>query len=898
MRTTPVVAAFATGVIGVVTAFAGSATPDGTDFVVSADSGETYTYSSAIGNYSRLVKRGVGEVELTVAASGFAGSVVVEEGTLTIKNTSAVGSKTPVTVNNGATLWLKLPGANSTKFAGHELTIAGKGVDDNGAFRYSATSSGNSDYLIDKLILSADATINCANRWGVNDGDGVVLNGHTLTSIGAGKWMVYDTIGGGGTLVCTKEQLTFQNNPVVDAETTLVITNSADMLLWNAKDQAQIKGMTRLCGRSLVGDYNKYNRVSGPVHITANSTLKTSGATCALTLDGALTGDSGKKLTIDGAGDVTLNGSVNLGGEVTKNGSGTMWLNGAADIASTVWCSVGTLAMTSAATRTMYVNTYGTGTVLLSDGTLQFKRLRVTNGSSASSSTFRQTGGVFQDLWGDEPIIGDTSVHRGFFVFEGGMANFRNTTHIAKAVGSLGVFRQTGGDFKVTKDSSASKSLLMIVGEKGRALFVQTGGTNDVRWIGSKGEQDIRTLMGTNGVATMTISGTGTVFRTGGFKIGVAGGLSTNILNLCNGATFKANRFRRDENQAAGSFSCINADGGIMVPTFIAGWSGAYDYDAAFITRNPDKFVLWENGLVIDTSENTLNASSDAPRETNLGFLFEAPTGKGVESVMLPASGDYTSATYYGITPIVFEDSTGWGASAYAEYDYATKKHTKIVITSRGCDYSDSAKAYIESPDRSALYECTITLASNEGKCGPLVKRGTPPLWLHSANTISGGIVVEEGVLQTRKANVIPANTPVTVEDGATLDLYNKGDITVSTFAGAGTVTNGSVTVTNAVRATCADLFAGKAACFASNLTFADGAVFEITDAENLETYKDAGRIVALRTSNTISSKPQLRLTASAGVPATVGGSWSLRLSADGKSLKFGRDKGMLIMVK
>ena len=220
------------------------------------------------------------------------------------------------------------------------------------------------------------------------------------------------------------------------------------------------------------------------------------------------------------------------------------------------------------------------------------------------------------------------------------------------------------------------------------------------------------------------------------------------------------------------------------------------------------------------------------------------------------------------------------------------------MVTSRGCNYSDSAKAYIESPDRSALYECALTLTSNEGKCGPLVKRGTPPLWLHSANTISGGIVVEEGVLQTRKANVIPANTPVTVAHGATLDLYNKEDITVSTFTGAGTVTNGSVTVTNAVRATCADLFAGKAAFFANNLTFADGAVLEITDAENLETYKDASRVVALAADGTISRVPSVRFTTSTGAPAVVNGAWSLRLSADGKTFRFGRDKGMVISVR
>ena len=898
-----VVAAAVVGALGAATAFAGSEGPDGSDYVVSEDSG-TYTCSTAIGNYSRLVKRGAGEVELTVAANGFAGSVVVEAGTLTIKNKDAVGSGTPVTVMSGATLYLKLPGLgqNYTVFPNHVVTIAGKGVGDNGALRYSntGTSYAYADNLLTKLVLSDDATIEVPTRWGILNND-LDLAGHTLTRIGSSTWMIPGTHITAGKILNTAGNMTLQFSPVFDEGLTVSLTNNSDVLsLYGITSASSIKGTIELNGKTIKADSGTgidRNHI-GNVYLLGNGTFDTTSSGRAISVDGALTGGSGKNLTVNGTGNLFLNGSVNLGGEVSKNGSGTLWLNGAANIGGTVWFGDGTLAMTSSVTREIYVNVIGNGMGLLSDGILRFKRLRITNGSNASSGTFRQTGGVLQDIWADEPIIGENSTHRGFFAFEGGMANFRNTTHIAKAVGSLGVFRQTGGDFKVTNDSSSSKPLLMIVGEKGRALFVQTGGTNDVRWTGSKGEQDIRTLMGTNGVATMTVSGTGTVFRTGGFKIGVAGGLSTNILNLSNGGTFKANRFRRDENQAAGSFSCINADGGIMMPTFIAGWNMAYDYTPEFFTRNPDKFVLWEKGLVIDTSENTLNASSGDPRETNLGFLFEAPTGKGVESVMLPTSGDYTTATYYGIMPIVFVDSTGWGASAYAEFDYTTKGFTKVVITSRGCDYSDSAKAYIESPDRSALYECVLTLTSNEGKCGPLVKRGTPPLWLHSANTISGGIVVEEGTLQTRKPNVIPANTPVTVVHGATLDLYNKGDITVSTFAGAGAVTNGSVTVTNAVRATCADLFAGKAAFFANDLTFAEGAVFEITDAENLPTYADAGRAIALSAGGDISRVPAVRLTTSAGAPVVTADSWSLRMAANGKSLKFGRDKGTVILLR
>ena len=52
------------------TAFAGSEGADGTDYVLSEESGNTYTCSTSIGNYSRIVKRGAGEVELTMAAAG------------------------------------------------------------------------------------------------------------------------------------------------------------------------------------------------------------------------------------------------------------------------------------------------------------------------------------------------------------------------------------------------------------------------------------------------------------------------------------------------------------------------------------------------------------------------------------------------------------------------------------------------------------------------------------------------------------------------------------------------------------------------------------------------------------------------------------------------------------
>lgn len=909
-------AAVAAGVLGASTVFAGSAAlGEGGDFVLTADPGETYTYSTAIGSCMRVVKRGDGEVELTAATSATIDSVVVEAGTLTIKDRLAVGSSASVTVESGATLWLKIPGLGQADMAfPASVTIAGKGVGNNGALRFTKTTAANGDNLVRNLTLSDDATIDVSSRWGVfRDYSKLDLAGHTLTRIGGDNWMLNTTMTA-GTIINMEGEVTLQGKPVVPAGTTIVITNAStsQLSLYSLPSTASIKGTIQLSNglkiKAAAGTTINRNHV-GNVHLVGNGTLEATSASgtdaTVMSVDGAFTSETGCDINVRGLGDIYLNGPVTIKGNVYKQYTpGTLYLNGATDIAygKLFTCIDGTLAMTSTATRTMSLCIYGgttsaygsNSTVFMSDGRFNYRMLRVTNGGAAATATYRQTGGILEDYradeWSDSPIIGDNSVHRGFFTLEGGDVRIKNTVHLAKGTGSYGVLRQSGGMFNVTK--YGNNDALLCIGEKGRALFVQTGGTNDIGLVNNANDQVARVCMGTNGVATMTVSGTGTVFRTNGFQIGVTGGMSTNILNISDGGTFMANRFWRATGQAAASFSCVNADGGIMMPTYPWGWDAASSF-----ARNPDHFVLWEKGLVVDTSENA-SRSTNGGDYSSIYFWLEAPTGNGVESVTLPASGAYTTAAYRGVTPIVFVDDTGWGASAYAEYDYATKKHTKVVVTSRGCNYSAGTRAYIESPDRSALYECVVEFSDNAGLCGPFVKRGAPELRLFATNTITGGIVVEQGVLKVGSNGVVPANTPVTVEHGATLDLDDKANIMVSTFSGGGTVTNGDVTVLSAVRAKCADLFSGKAAHFVRPLYLAADAVFEITDAENLSAYTGEERVVAITSlGGTISRKPTLRLTTSSGEPAGGEGSWTLRLSADRKTLTFGSRKGMMILV-
>ena len=865
-------------VVKVAVAFAGSAAADGTDFVVSAGPGETYTYSTAIGNYARLVKRGAGEVVLTAASSGFAGSVVVEAGTLTIKQTSAVGaSSVPIEVKDGATLHLNLPGG--TQF-GHNITIAGKGVNNAGAFKYTKDGgAGNSDSLLNSLTLSADATIDASARWGMGDGKIIDLNGHTLTRIGKDNWMVYNHIqstGAPGEVNNVYGTLTMQGTPDIDENVTVVVTNvdtSCLIGLWGVTSSDTIKGPIKLySGRNIhaqSGTAKTSNHI-GPLHLagpsggTATLSIERDNAARTMSVDGPITSDTGMGLAVSGKGDIWFNNDVTVLGDTYVQGNGNLHLCGEESVRNMKWALRGS-------TTTMH-----------EAGRTYLRMLRVANGGSEKAQ-LRQTGGVIAVGSGDNGRIGEGSGHRAYYTLEGGEMHVSNTTYVAEKAGSFGAFRQTGGLFELRRPAGNTSDKYLYAGSAGNALFVQTGGTNDTLIVNNTQVSGFQ--MSTNGMCEATVSGPGTLLRTGCISVGATGSVCTNIFNVSDGAIVKANRFRKMSNASAGTRAYVNVNGGILMPTFAWDWSASAD-------SRPDHFVVWEDGITVDTSENATGSSAAG---STFSFALEKPTGKGVESITLPA--DVASKSYIGIGRIVIEDETGWGASAYAEYDFTTKKLTHAVVTSRGCDYSDNAKAYLESPAGTTRYECGITLSDNAGRCGMLVKRGAPTLEITSANsTIDGGYAVKGGAL---KLGVVPGTAvPVRVASGATLNLNNKGTLTASTFEGAGSVINGNVTVTGAIKMTCADIFTGHAATFGGDLTIAAGAVFEITDAENLAGYKSVGHTVALTAGGTIARVPSVMFTNSDGTQATVNGSWSLRLSADGKSLRFGYDKGFFISVR
>ncbi len=868
--------------IGVATAASAAVEPviNGNTRTFTVASG-TETYSTALSGAVDVVKDGPGRLVLDTAASGFTGTVVVKAGTLEIKDAGALGATSvPISVEDGGRLLLSLPG--STAF-GHVITIAGTGADSAApyAFDYNRTSTGNSDSLIDGLVLADDATIVVRKdqRWGVATGGIIELNGHTLTRKGGGEWMIKSidvkSTGGAGTVVNTAGTLTFQGTPQVSSDVTFDIASGSGVVgLWAVEKTAGIEGPVHLAaGRTLqaqAGVNEGDNRVRS-VHFAGSATLATTFKTAArsMTID-AVSGASDAAPTVDGIGSLYLTGDVALGdaGNFTAKG-GYLYFNG------------------DDSERTLNLRINSTNTTTIAGGDTFLCSLRVASGG-ATSGQLRHTGGVTGVRSGDLPRIGEANGQRAYFTMEGGEFRASNTVFVAEKKGSFGAFRQTGGYFESwgPPTGNTQYTVFLHIGRGGDALFVQTGGTNDIAHAVSTGSQSYRALMGsTNGTVAATIAGAGTEFRTSGFQMG-GSGISTNILNLANGGTLKANRFRSHNSRPAGSLTVVNVDGGIFAPTY------AGDVTAAVSGTNPDKFVIWGGGMVVDTSDNSMHSGTGT---TTLPFDFSAPSGSGVASIALPSS---VAEKYIGVGQVVIEDATGWGASAYAEFDFKTKKLSEIVVTSRGCNYSDGAKAYLVSPDGKSRTECTLTLSSNDGLCGTLVKRGGPQLILSGeAGSFSGGYEVEEGSMQLRTE--VSAVETLRVESDATLDLYGKAvspatkAVSTATFEGAGSVVNGDVTVTGTLKAKCAELFAGAHATFGGALTFADGATLEISDPENLATYQESARAIAVSAAGGISGAPALRLSGGAAV-----GNWTLEASPDGTSLLLGFPKAFVMVIR
>lgn len=460
----------------------------------------------------------------------------------------------------------------------------------------------------------------------------------------------------------------------------------------------------------------------------------------------------------------------------------------------------------------------------------------------------------------DTPYIGENIGSYGAWIMDGGHFEIRNNFNFAIGAGSFGGFFQKDGTFCMTNGT-------VVCGQQGEAVFYVSGGTNDQH---SAKQGGMRFSMGqayttaTNSLLkAFTVTGSNTLVRLDGLIMCHSDHPSTNLLNVSDGGEIEISRLYKNDYMVKvagkadlsqypagswasapdasnsstvhipysnGCFCVINANGGVILPSFGWGWNHIGDRCPP---RDIDKIVLYEKGLVVDTSR-CCNNDFSAFADHTFPHHLDPATGRGFDAIYLPTNNaTFMAQKYIGPARVTISDASGWAASAFADFDKATGKLTGVVVTSRGCDYSESPTITVDSADGKTKYACTYTLSQNV--CGGFTKRGAQMMYLCNVNNYTGVTCVESGTLVAMEQYSLPSNSHCLVKSGATLDLRRAR--TLKSIGGAGTITGGNVTITDGVVADPDALNSKKGISLGNNctLTFNEGAKVSVSDLSKVD---------------------------------------------------------------
>ena len=556
--------------------------------------GEVATYDEALPDAEQLVKTGAGEARLTADTTAFTGRVDVRAGTLAITTLGALGENTKIEVTgDAATFHLDRPprpsgaGQETKFFTGHDLTIRGKGVDGKGAFRYTALEEGADDSMLDSLTLTGDAFFAVPSRMGVSGP--INLNGHTLTRVeGSPEWMLLTTTTiDAGRIVNQTGTLTVQHAPtfLAGGDKTQIVMEGGRLNFWDCPELLGCEVIVEGCDFQASAGGGERNIISGRVAVSNVLSVVTEQRHHALTF----------------AGDFFV------GAHVCKWGGGALYLDGPISCGDdNAWNQTlfnggnGWIVMTTRVDRV--IGAYGDGEdaagskCWLGDGTLYTQDMfRLGNGGGRSS--FYQTGGVMRDEEGDTVFIGEHVNAVGNYVLAGGMLLASNRVQVGSCPTSTGILLQKGGRFEIAGDKDSGD--LNLGGDYGsqNVMVHVAGGTNDTCQT-NKGAARIR-VSPNGGRVSLSVTGPGTLLRTAALEIGSWDPtvVSTNVLNLADGAVLEAERLYRLNTMPAGALVTASADGGVLKPIWPWGWCHLGADDENFFKRAFDHFTIHSGGL-------------------------------------------------------------------------------------------------------------------------------------------------------------------------------------------------------------------------------------------------------------------------------------------------------------
>ena len=871
-----------------------------------------YTYSSVLSHNGGLIKRGVGQLNLTAASTSWKGAITVEAGILgsTGGGADCFGRNASLTVLPGATL-APSDSAKDYSLRTRHVYLAGTGAGEVGAVSYSGSTA---DSLFKVVTLEGDTTVTANGRFGFNGT--LYMKGHTLTKTG------------GSTFTLTGEQITDNPGNIIVKQGTLFIQNnetkitgtSANFLdmqagtlsMWTMnKPENPIPWTLFMTNSAALNVSGSSNYWSGPVFVK-NWLTPTIKAGSALILSGPVEANG------FGAGDgsFVFSGAVTnkdsfygTKGEFVINGSGPhklaavqVWHKGCMRIenAGRVDISGRTLVRgRDIATMTVSGNSvmnsgrlYVAGDEASAEsydgGYVKYGAFTLADGAvmtnaHVSVGMFGGRGGLVvsnaSHYWKADDTswdhIGGAAGSYGYYAVNGGSAFWKGRTWVGSGVGS----ETTGGDgFIVQRGGSITMdSWSATVGGYGRGEHAIFGGSKFTLCYSSSGESSY--YIGKSGKTdaagkgVLTISGEGSEMRVPNkVYCGAAGGFVAQ-LNLNDGGTLAAQRLRFFDSTWSSDTKVFHVgfNGGVIKPTQSWGFNES---------KPPTSVTIYDGGMVYDTSECSADYSAfQAP--------LSGPTGKGVASIALPISAEFAAEKYMG-PPVVTITGTGTAASALVDFDDATRTPKGVIITCPGFGYDANTTATVASADGKSSYACAVTMFDHTAS-GGFTKRGAGEVRLTQPSTYGGPTVIKAGTVKFEHASALPSGTTLIVDAGAVADLNNIAR-TVVAVGGTGTVSNGDLTVTDALHINCATAFGGGKLTVSGTLSIA-GTRLIIDDPENLMQYKNA-KSATFVTATALNGQPTEIVAVDGSALPT-----NLKVSKIGNSLRFGFARETVILV-
>lgn len=917
---------------------------DGSTWTFTVASG-TATYTSKITGSVKVVKEGVGTLDLGTGDNTFTGGIAVNGGKLQGTYSALGGKHELVTVSESATLAIvNTTGQGAAMTLAETLEVAGSGSDGQGAVQRPSGTSSIHD-LFRKVTLKGDTTLSAAKRWGFGGSKACQLDmgGHKLTIISsASNFEFYGagvSVANPGDIEVTSGTILFQG-PISGApfgEHVMRFQDGTTMNLYGCDVTWPVVAPDAITISVTKADEAK-NVLREAVSFGTGLKWSHSSDTISSTLAGALSGAG--TLEVQGPGIVFITGAVErvVGSLVVANsqlvlkdagsfsvtnrsvGSAGFVPNSVAATVSGAWDAVPRLKVMGTsvfsmprsedgneATREKHhlmigQNADGFGVLEIGEGATVSNDLIVGRYAGSSGAVYLNggklywRGGASNQGWLGSVGAGYMAVNAGEFTSEGRITLGRIGT---------GIVHQRGGIVSMTSETSAQS--LRLARESGSyAHWYQTGGTFSGGYHAVLCHAD--TLLNQDNVeAVLTVAGEDTSLALASGKwimAYVSSNTVTSVLNVNDGGSVSAAKIFKERKGLYGNKTevpnfgeesfreatsrskfFVNIDGGVINVLnngdFFQTNFGTYD--------DPDRLTVYAGGLTVDTT------AAAASGDVGWSAPILKPSGNVLLSVSLPTDASFVNK-YIAPPRVVISGVNAHGATAVAELDEATGQLTGITVTSAGNDVPDDISVTIASGDQKTTFACPFVVGA-PAKSGGLVKKGSGTLRLSvsytTPNTYEGETVVEEGTLEF-SSDSYPPESPLVLKGGE-ICFGGSGTRTLSSIGGYGAITASStatVVVTNDVRISCEDLFGEGRKIEVGKIRFEDGVKLIVTDPEKLAAYGGNDKTVFLSSTESITGPaPTVEL-------GEEYGRWRCAKSRDGKSLLFGSKKGVILVVR